>query len=274
MTFLALMALSASFTLSTMTNRWSSGLENKLTIEIPAQKPDGTIIGTADQEGLVARVTKSLAQDSRIIEFEVLEQDDIAELVSPWLGNNIMLTDIPLPVLISVETSALNEEQHEDLEIEIRSIFSAIKLDRHESWLADLLRFTGAMQIASFLISLIICITTITAIAGAIRSRMAVHKAEVELLHLMGASDNYITRQFQRYARSLCFSGGILGTLIGAASLLAIHIFTNGVTDSLLPELKLDALHIATITGIPFLAAAIGTITARMTVLRTLAQML
>ena len=37
MTFLAILALSASFTLSEMTSRWVSGLENKASVEIPAE---------------------------------------------------------------------------------------------------------------------------------------------------------------------------------------------------------------------------------------------
>ncbi|MBI2234772.1 MAG: permease, partial [Micavibrio aeruginosavorus] len=37
MTFLAMLALTSSFTLSAMTQRWTSGLENRITIEIPTQ---------------------------------------------------------------------------------------------------------------------------------------------------------------------------------------------------------------------------------------------
>ena len=43
MTFLAIMAVSTSFALNSMTAHWSSGLENKVTIEIPAETNNGTI---------------------------------------------------------------------------------------------------------------------------------------------------------------------------------------------------------------------------------------
>ena len=48
MSFLAILALSGSFALSAMKDRWSSGLENKASIEIRAQDEAGGIL-TPDQ---------------------------------------------------------------------------------------------------------------------------------------------------------------------------------------------------------------------------------
>ena len=44
MSILAIFALSASFALSEMTQRWESGLENKATVEVPAEDKFGNCL--------------------------------------------------------------------------------------------------------------------------------------------------------------------------------------------------------------------------------------
>lgn len=274
MSFLALMALAASFALSAMTERWSSGLENKMTIEIPAQERKGAALPEKEKPDLyVEKVTALLEKDKLVKNFEVLSDSEIAGLVSPWLGEDIALTEIPLPTLISVDLYDVTEASLKNLEQQAHAIAENIKFDRHESWLEDLLRFTGSLQLAAFLISLIIGVTTITAIAGAVRARMALYKAEVELLHLMGASDEYITRQFQRHACILAFQGAVLGTLCGALALLIIKVVAGDMGASLIPDFRLTAFHVGCIAALPLIAAIIGMMTARVTVLRALAVM-
>lgn len=260
MSFLALMALVASFALSAMTERWSSGLENKMTIEIPAN--------FSDEESL-AQVERILRRSRSVDRFQRLGENDISELVGPWLGEDVSLTQIPLPTLISVQLYP--DADIAPLEIRLSGISADITLDRHESWLNDVLNFTGSLQLSAALISAIIGFTTIVAIAGAIRSRMALHRKEVELLHLMGASDNYITKQFQKHARTLSFQGALLGVLFGALALLLVHLFAADTTAGLLPDFKLTYMHYAVIAALPVIAALIAEITARITVLRTLA---
>ena len=260
MSFLALMALVASFALSAMTERWSSGLENKLTIEVPARlATDATL----------EPLERALRTDPAVERFERLSDADIAALIGPWLGEDMALTNIPLPTLLSVEL--YESADLTALEGRIAAIDSAIKLDRHESWLNDLLRFTGSLQLSAAMISLIIGFTTVVAISGAIRSRMALHKKEVELLHLMGASDHYITRQFQKHARTLSFQGALLGVLFGALALVLVPFFAADAAAGLLPDFTLTYWHYAVIASLPLLAAVIAEITARITVLRTLA---
>ena len=46
--------------------------------------------------------------------------------------------------------------------------------------------------------ALIVAVTGVV-VAGAVRARMAIHQKELQLLHVMGASDGYIAHQFVRY---------------------------------------------------------------------------
>jgi cell division transport system permease protein len=273
MTFLAMMALSSFFVLGAITERWSSGLENKLTIEIPAEDVQGNLLPPDKVEELSKRAASALQGNPAVAEYKILSRADIQALISPWLGDDFSDESMPLPGLISLTLKRNGAARLPSLENDLKELVPQLKLDRHESWLNDLLHLTGSLQFSAFLILLIIGFTTVTAIAGAIRSRMAEHRKEVELLHLMGAHDLYIMKQFQRHAVNLSLKGGTAGVLFSCLVLMLIALMAGNAGSNLLPGFKFSALHIAAFALLPIIVAAIGALTARFTVLRTLAKM-
>ncbi|MEM7651132.1 MAG: FtsX-like permease family protein [Pseudomonadota bacterium] len=273
MTFLALMSVTATLFLGDVTQRWSSGLENKLTVEIPALKSDGDIREAKDIEELSAAVAERLEKTPNVTEFEVLGEEDIMGLVSPWLGEDVTLDDLPLPGLISVHLQISNAEEVSKLEARLKNVSDDIRLDTHESWLGDILRLAGTLKLSAVIVTLIIALTTVTAIAGAIRSRMAEHKADIELLHLMGASDLYITKQLQRHAVVLTMKGSAAGALGGFVVLGLLWLIASSGESSVLPSMSLSVSQVIILLLLPLMASAIASQTARFTVLRVLGQM-
>jgi cell division transport system permease protein len=86
----------------------------------------------------------------------------------------------------------------------------------------------------------------------------------------MGASDTYITRQFQRHSMILALRGGAAGTMAGIAMLLLIGWIAGRMGVAILPDFRLDPLQMLMLAITPFIAAMIATITARWTVTRVL----
>lgn len=275
MTFLALLSLAASFALSAMTDRWSSGLENKVTVEIPADKADGTTIDAATIKKMTQRAETLLADHPAVVSVHVMTDREIGDLVRPWLGDDLLMPGkIPLPGLITLELQKDTDAKTiKTLEIKLRDINGKARIDTHEEWLSDLLRFTGALQFAAVLLTLIIGLATVTAVAGAVGARMAVYHAEVELLHLMGASDSYISRQFQRYALIAALQGAVIGVLAGSSALLAIGWMSGEMGVNLLPDFRLGGFQISALAVLPIPLALISMLTARQTVLKVLVQM-
>ncbi len=273
MTFLAIMALGTSFALGSMTQRWSSGLENKATIEVPAEKNDSDLRTKNEVNALVERVEQKLSDQPYIKSVTALDQGDIQALIEPWLGQGEILDNIPLPGLLSVELQISNESSLAKLTKTLAEIDETIRLDTHESWLGDLLRLTGALQFAAGFVLLIIGFTTVAAVAGAIRTRMAVHNEEVELLHLMGAGDGYITRQLQRHALMIGLKGSLVGLIAGLIVLGLIALIAGDTGAALLPDFHIQLGHIIGMIIVPTLICIIASMAARFTVLRVLAQM-
>lgn len=271
MTFLAMIAVATSFALSAMTTRWSSGLENRMTVEIPATDMDGKLRTTEQIDEIATNVLNILQNHQSVQESQRMGATEIRSLVEPWLGTHLLNDTLPMPSLVTValqpETDANTLGQ---LTIALRNAASNIRVDTHEDWLRDLLRFTGAMQLGALLISLVIGVTTVTAIAGAVRSRMAIHRAEVELLHIMGASDGYITRQFQRHALILALRGGLVGTIAGWAAIIITGWVSGEMGVAILPDFSLSVGQILALCAMPLVVAFIAMTTARITVLKVL----
>ena len=274
MTFLAVLSLAASFALSAMTERWSSGLENRMTVEVPAQDQNGAVLSRGQVRETTDRIASMLSQHPAIAEYHVLSNEEINELIKPWLGGDILvLNDAPLPGLISVEVKKDDDQAIAMLGDAIRNISMTARLDTHQSWLEDVLRFTGAMKFAALILIIVIGITTATAVAGGVRARMAVHREEVEILHLMGAADRYISRQFQRHSMILALKGSGMGLAGGVVALLIINWLTGQMGIALLPDFRLSLGQMIVIAALPIMAGIIAIISSDRTVKAVLGDM-
>lgn len=273
MTFLAMMSIAAGFALDGMSSRWTSGLENTLTIEIPAALPSGKLRGEPEIREIERVISRTLKKNDNIESLDVLEEKQIAELLSPWLEGDNLLEDVPLPGLVSVRLRSSEEKEMDALKTALGDIAPDIRIDAHESWLGDILRLARSLKFSTALVTLVVMITTITAVAGAIRSRMAEHKDDIELLHMMGASDIYVMRQFRRHAVILALRGALAGVAGGGLALLAVAMLNRGAGENLLPDFSLSPLQILILLALPVAVCLIASETSRFTVLRVLSRM-
>lgn len=264
MTFLLLLAAAGSISLGHMAGKWVSGLENAMTIEIPAK--DTT---KQHAENLLEQLKKTKGIQSA----KILTQSDMGDILSPWLGTDTtILNDLPLPTLVSIQL----EKRTPQLTLSIKNLVNTYApdaiVDAHEAWLVDLLKLTNGLRFTALIVFGMILFVTSLVIAGAVRSRMAMHQRELELLHTMGASDKYISLQFIRYILSQIFKGLGFGIIFGILLLGCFVIFTNQSTGTL-PEIKLDSSDWIIFLSIPALLIIIGIFTARQTVYSVLNEM-
>ena len=274
MTFMAIMFASGLFVFSSLTAHWRAGLENKITVEIPAQDQSGELIEQSRLDKLARRSASVLRNQPGVGDVETMDAQEVARLVKPWLGNSDkILQQIPLPRLITVRLKTRDSETLDSLQSSIDKIAPHAHLETHKDWLTSLLQFIGAMKFAAFIMTLIVLITMIIAVSGAVRARIAIHYDELQLLHLMGASDNYISSQFQRYSLVTALRGGIIGAVAAILSLYIIRAIAGDLHITLAPDIRFSLSYWAMILAAPLVIAAISLVTARWTTMRQLAKM-
>jgi cell division transport system permease protein len=99
------------------------------------------------------------------------------------------------------------------------------------------------------------------------------HKEEVDLLHLIGATDSYIAKQFQRQAFRLATEGAAAGLMLAVVTLNIIGFIKYRMGNSLLPGVALSWAECICLLITPLLAGVIAMAASRFTVLRALKEM-
>ena len=273
MSFLAILALTGTFALNGMTSRWSSGLENKITIEIPIETSEGHLLSRDTVQKETQKLAKALEKHPNTRSIQVLGERDMIELVSPWLGDDLNLNDIPLPSLISAELKISNPETIAAFIKDIEEQSEFANVETHQDWLGDLIHFARTLKILSLCIALIVVLATIAALTAGIRTRFAIHRKDIELLHLIGASDDYIARQFQGHAMIIALRGSVIGTILGIIITVLIIALSGFSGTSLIPKIEISVLQFMAICLVPLAVCLIAAATSRFAALHTLAKM-
>lgn len=279
MVFLMLLSVSSAYILKDFASNWQTGLEGRWTVELPVIDENGELIETDEINTLSQELLENLKNFHAIETAEILSRKKMDEMLSPWFevndpsaaGEDVLL---PVPVLISLQMKETGNRTAHDIRMQIEGVTPLARLDKHESWLEELLRLTGTLRLVAVLVTLVISAAGILAVAGAMQSRMAEHKESIELLHLMGAGDNYISKQFQRHAFIISLQGSLFGFIICALFIYCLGIFLSGSEDTLLPTFDPSALFWLSFLLVPAFIILLCVLTTRWAVLHRLQKML
>ena len=242
MAFLSVLSAAGIVGLGHMTHSWTSGLENSVTIEVPQQ---------SSNEESVNRLILSLKKIDGVSKVERLGQKKMQEMLDPWLGGITGLwEDLPLPALITVTLSERDEGKIDKIGETVRRVLPDATMDAHEEWLGDLVKLANSLRFVSLAIFCLMMLVTAVVVAGAVRSRMAIHHRELELLHIMGASDSYITWQFVRYIMIQSLKGVVFGIVLGGLTIGVLGVVSRNGSD-LLPHIDFDLVEMAVFAAVP-----------------------
>ena len=264
MVYLAALALAGALFVSDMAKRWDSGLAGGLTVQIVPQ-PGASPSALNEQTESALTVLRSTPG---VKSAGALSTDAVARLMEPWLGKEAADPLLPMPRLIDVVTDGPVDTAA--LAARLTSAAPGATLDDHAVWLADLRRFAAALHIAALAVVALIGGAGVLAVIFAVRAGLAIHRHVVELLHLMGATDRYVARQFESHVMSLTLRGGLSGLLLAVATLTGLGQAAAGLRSGLLPDVSVNVWHLAMLAIVPVVASLLAMLTARWTVLRTL----
>ena len=268
MVYLAALAVAGILVLNSTVNRWDQGISGTLTVQ--AMPSDGAV-----------DVSPKVLQDARavlsstpgVLNVTLLDKQDTLALVEPWLGDLAGEADLPLPRLFDV---VIDPDAGIDMTALGRRLAIAapgVTVDDHRVWLDRLVRLLQTLQWIALSVVMVIFLVTIGTVVFTTRTGLAVHGEAIHVLHLIGAYDSYVARQFAGRALWLGLKGGIIGLAFAIPPLLAISYFADRLQMGAVSENGLHLYHYITIGILPFAVAFIAMFTARTTVLRTLARM-
>jgi cell division transport system permease protein len=207
-----------------------------------------------------------------IAKAQPLSSGQLQELLEPWLGSSALSGDLPVPALIDI-TLAGGRIDMRGLGERLRAAVPGAELDDHAAWLKDLLALARAVEWVALGVVALVGSAAVFTVIFVSRAGLAIHGPVVELLHVMGAPDWYVARQFQSHVLGLAVRGGLIGTVLAVATLFGLDRAGGELSAGLLPHVALSRYQLLALAAIPVAAALLAAVTARITVMRALARL-
>ena len=271
MTFLAAVTAGAVTMAVGSASDWQSAVSREVTIQV---RPLSGRDIEADTRAAVAlaRATAGIA------DVRAYSKEESERLVEPWLGSGLNLSELPIPRMIVVKLVPGAATDFSALRAALAARVPTASLDDHRGWMDRMRDMAEAAVIGGIAILLLVVVVTVLSVTFATRGAMATNRPIVEVLHYVGATDNFIARQFQRHFLFLGLKGGAIG---GGIALMFFGILqaadgwlsaTAGgqEADILFGSLTLGAGGYLTILGLIAMMAAVTAWTSRHTVNQTL----
>ena len=100
-------------------------------------------------------------------------------------------------------------------------------IEDHARFNAGALNFLRTIEVMAVSMLTLVLAATAGVVAFTARAGLSIHRRIVEIVHLVGAHDSYVARQFQAQAFRYGFVGAVIGTLLAALTLVAAGIFAT-----------------------------------------------
>lgn len=264
----AIAATVHSYTNSLLTH-WNQSVVGTLTVQIaPGQGPSGAM---ADP---VQVALSALKHHPAVAEANLIPRAKVLELLEPWLGNGPGVSDLPLPTLIDVQLRDNTPAAVDAITFAVTSAVPNVAVDDHRVWLSRLTGLAAGVGLVALVLMGMIAAALALTVIFATRASLAEFVQVIEVLHLVGAKDDYIAGQFAHRAMMQGLIGGAFGLLLYAPTMGIIAWLGARVQHGMLPEVTLPLIHWVTLAALPIVAGLLAMTTAHMTVRRNLRTMM
>src|SRR5262245_22939378 len=195
-------------------------------------------------------------------------------LLSPWLGDSAADLGVALPDLIAVSLQPDIRPNLSELAERLQAVSPGAVIDDHAAFNASALGFLHTIEVLAVSVLGLVLVATAGVVAFVARAGLSIHRRIVEVVHLVGALDSYVARQFQAQAFRYGFLGSMLGTLLAVVTLVAAGVFAaRGAAPMGAAVQAFQTWMIWPLATIPLAAVLIAMITVRLAVLHSLRMM-
>jgi len=208
--FIAVLAMAGSMLLTGLADLWDKGLTGAITIQVPPLEEGEPI----EDEIRIANALKAVEKTAGIGIVRILPNSEIIDLLSPWLGDNIDPSTLPLPGLIEAEIDDEDLVDFEDLKRRLSAVTPGAIVDTHDIWRDHMIGLLNILRLVGLSIVALVTLSGIIMVVFATRGGLVAHREVIEVLHLIGARDSFIAKQFQSHVFWAAFRGALVGGLL------------------------------------------------------------
>jgi len=219
MTFLASLTAGAAMLVAGASHDWQKSIAREMTIQV---RP----LAGHDLETETTKAVDAARAMPGVGDVRVYTKAESEELLQPWLGSGLDLSELPVPRLIVVKLAPGSNLDVNALKQALAEKVSGATLDDHRLWLSRLSAMARTVVFVAIVIFILVLVAMMLAIGFATRGAMAGNREIIEVLHFVGAADSYISRQFQSHF----FRLGLRGSSVGGAAAIAMFLAFEGLS--------------------------------------------
>ncbi|WP_411817041.1 cell division protein FtsX [Hyphococcus sp. DH-69] len=267
MSFLAVLAMAALLMVNRSASEWTSALRSEITVQVKGDSP-------SDIDASVAEAMRILQETDGVIEANMRSREESAKLLEPWLGEGNAEVFLNIPAIIEVRADPSIRDNIDLLRNRLTAAAPGASIDDHSRWHDRLSGATRSGQALALAIFLLVMAAACAISVFAARAGLAANHEIISVLHLVGATDGFIATEVQRRFFILGLRGALLGLVVALAvlGLLALGMKARMGTDGFLPTFSLSGWVILWLAVAPIATCLVTALTARLTVLKTLAN--
>ncbi len=221
LTFLAALCAGGAELVAASSAQWRSDIAREVTIQV-RPNPQRSMEADVERAAALAR------QVPGVEGAHAFSRAESERLLEPWLGTGLDFNDLPVPRIIVIKLQQETRPDFTALRQSLQEQVPGATLDDHGLWVSRLSTMANTIiSIGVFLVALVLVAAGL-AVIFATRGAMAGNKEVVDVLHFVGAEDDFIAKEFQRRF----FRLGLRGSAIGAGGALVLTTILGLMTRS------------------------------------------
>ncbi len=272
--FIFAITLSGVLSINSMIRNWNRSILGSLTVQIMPINNANKEKAKAETLAYEEKAVEFLKSVNGVLKVTPLSDSQLDELLRPWLGDEVNITELPTPRIIDVKISPNAKVDFAQLAQDLAIASPQASLDNHKLWLNKLIAFADGINLIATTILLLVSAITSGAIFYTTQMSLGLHRNIIEILHIIGAKDTYIAQQYAKRMAFLGFIGGIIGLFFAIPAIFFLSNLATAIEGGIISDAKLSFFDWSIIISLPFLSMFIAMITAYYTVKNTLKKML
>jgi cell division transport system permease protein len=276
MTFLAALALAGAMQARGVAQHWQEGAARAATVQVP--DPDQPVASSRDgaETTRMEAVLRALRRRSDLSSVRALSGAELINLLRPWLGANAENSGLRLPGVIELRLARPDVDLTNIARI-VATTAPGATTESHEGWIGRLLLLARSLEACAYAVVAVVALVAMAVVVVATQAGLSARREAIEIVHGLGAADDYIAGRVARRIANAAAIGGCIGALAALPVLIGVTILLAPLLGNASMEMPARVQDISpfwlAIPALPVVTWLIGYLTAHIIVRRWLRQL-
>ena len=219
------------------------------------------------------KVLQFMERISGVESVQVLDDQVVEKLMSPWIGNKVDLSTLPIPRLLDVKLKPNAELNYDEITRGLRLLTANASIDNHRLWLNRLIKFATSLKTVALAILLMVVAICAFSVYYSARTSLNINMNSIEILHIIGAKDDYIAKLYAKNYAKIGFFAGVIGLMAAVPCIILVGKYGISTGSGLLNGAGLSTTAWGLIMLTPLFSLLYSMVTSYFAVLKSLEKM-